>query len=187
MQSYTGRAISKGLAIGKAVFVAHIMPTIPTDKIACEDVQKELDLLQEQIAVTKRELEAYLKGSEITDSEKDILSTHIEILDDPEILAMIRVKIEEDLYPAAKSIELVFDEAIEIFRSMANNLFAERSSDFEDVKSRLIRQILDSENEHLRQLDEDSIPIFEHIQPSDISALKQRGISGFLAENLSYT
>nr|MDK2851441.1 phosphoenolpyruvate-protein phosphotransferase system enzyme [Candidatus Cloacimonadota bacterium] len=173
--------------MGKAVFVTCSAPDIPTDKISSDEVERELELLENLLLTTKKDLEEYLSKSEITDGEKDILSTHIEILDDPELQAKIQKKIAGDRLTAAKSIDLVFEEAIEVFRNMANELFAERAADFADVKSRLIWQITGSNGEHLARLDPDSIPIFDQVQPSDISILHQKGIAGFLVENLSYT
>jgi len=187
MQVFKGTAISKGLALGRARYFLRNALELPQGKIKEEEIQQELRNFEEAQEKCVIELEGFLGDEHITDGEREILGTHLEILLDPELIGQIKSAIQTEHKYAAQGIDEVFSKTVEFFRSMGNEIFAERAADFLDVRSRLLHEILGEKQSSLQDLEEDAIPIFREIHPSEVSLMKKMGISACICENLSYT
>lgn len=187
MKTFKGTGIAKGLAFGKVTIIKSIRSEIPAHSISKEQCGAELTLFDDILEKSRLELQEYLKSDQAGESEKDILSAHLEIINDPELKQQITQIIEQDLHNVAKAIHIAFEKAIIFFQSMENEMFSQRAIDFEDVRKRLLRKVLPSEYDPFAQLNAESIPIFSEISPSEISLLSKQRVIAYLCDGISYT
>ncbi len=187
MKELKGSSIANGLAAGRAVFIEHRGIEIPHHKIQQQDVDKELEAFFEAIRIAQSEIEEYLQDHVPGSDEQDIIRTHLDILKDPELKALIHKQITEHYHNVAKAIHTAFEQTILFFKSMENEVFAQRAADFEDVRHRLLRKVLNLESDPFALLSEDTIPIFKEIQPSEVSLLNKAKVAAYICEIGSYT
>ncbi|MDD2423384.1 MAG: phosphoenolpyruvate--protein phosphotransferase [Candidatus Cloacimonetes bacterium] len=187
MKTLKGTGIAKGLAFGKAKYIKTSKYEIPAHSISKGQSKAELTRLNDILEQSRSELQDYLKAEQISDSEKEILGTHLEIIADPELKEQITQAITQDLHNVAKAIDLAFEKAIIFFQGMENEMFSQRAIDFEDVKKRLLHKVLPQEHDLFAGLDAESIPIFAEIGPSEISLLSKQQVRAYLCNGISYT
>ena len=187
MKTLRGTGIAKGLAFGRATYIKSVKREIPEHSIAQEQSEAELAAFHEAIEKSHQELQEYLKAEGVSESEREILSTHLEIIDDPELKEQITFAITQDLQNVAQAIDSVFEKTITFFQGMADEMFSQRSIDFEDVKRRLLHKLLKTQDDPFAKLDRESIPIFAEISPSEISLLSRQKVGAYLCTGINYT
>ncbi|MCB5262145.1 MAG: phosphoenolpyruvate--protein phosphotransferase [Candidatus Cloacimonetes bacterium] len=187
MKTLKGTGIAKGLAFGKATYIKGIKYEIPAHSISKEQSAAELAMFHEALGKSRLELQDYLQADHISDSEKEILGTHLEIVNDPDLKEQITQAITQDLHNVAKAINLSFEKAILFFKSMENEMFSQRAIDFEDVRKRILHKVLLQEHDSFAELDADSIPIFSEISPSEVSLLRKHNVRAYLASGIGQT
>lgn len=187
MKELKGNSIAVGLAAGRAVIVDKRLLEIPQHKISKKDLDKETEAYLNAYAESEAEIKEYIALHDLHENEKDIINTHLDILADPDIRENILTLISEKTHNVAKAIHLAFEQAIMFFKSMENEMFAQRANDFEDVRNRLLRKVLKIEDDPFNRLGHETIPIFQEIQPSEVSQLSKLGVSAYLCDNCSYT
>lgn len=187
MQILKGIGIAKGLALGYATYIKTSKPEIPSHTIGKEELDAEITKLEQALDQSREELNSFLQQQDVSESEKEILSTHLEILTDPELIQNLNSAINDELHNVAKAIHTTFEEAIDFFHSMENEIFAQRAADFADVRMRLLRKVMNHDPNPFSELNTDSIPIFTEISPSDVSLLSKQGVCAYIAENCSAT
>jgi len=187
MQILKGSGIAKGLALGKATHVQSSHPEIPPHSITEQEREAESARFFQALNDSREELNRYLTQQDISDSEKEILSTHLDILADPELKQQISAAINDELHNVAKAIHLSFEQAIGFFLSMENEMFAQRAADFADVRLRLLHKVLSHEHNPFASLGPETIPLFSEINPSEISLLSKQGVCAYISEACSIT
>lgn len=182
MKRLRGTSIAEGLATGTAVYIEKYEPDIPVSLIEEEQIDRELDRALSAFAQLLEELQIFLDDKTLGEEEREVLSTHIDIIKDPEIENSIRKAISEKRQNAAMAVDGVFRQAIEFMGQIDNELFALRSNDFDDVRIRLLKILLADEDDYLKDLGPDTIPIFYDIKPSQVPLLKKAGVLAFVCE-----
>ena len=187
MINLTGTKIASGLAMGKPYIIEHKPYRISDTAIAPEEIHKEVSLFQQAVDFCVAELDAFLQLPDITDSEREILSTHTEILKDPEIHSQIQAAIHTELNSAAKAIHKTFANAIKFFTEIENEIFALKAADYKDVAHKLLTFILGDKSDATSELCSEHILILHEINPSTVSRLYHLGIRAYLCEKGSYS
>ena len=187
MKTMKGTGIAKGLAFGKAKYIKIMRSEIPAHNISKGESKAELAIFEDILDKSRAELQNYLKAEQISESEKEILGTHLEIIDDPELKEQITLSITKDSHNVAKAIDLAFEKAIIFFQSMENEMFSQRAIDFADVRKRLLHIVLPQEHDPFADLNAESIPIFSEISPSEISLLSKQHVGAYICKGISYT
>ncbi|MCB5234411.1 MAG: phosphoenolpyruvate--protein phosphotransferase [Candidatus Cloacimonetes bacterium] len=188
MKILKGTSMADGLSSGKAVFISAQDIIIPKDKIAPERAEAELEAARRAFKESKTQLLNMLESGTTESYEQiEIISTHLDILDDPEIKDFVETAITKEYDNAAHAINEVFLSAVNHLRSLNNKMMAERAADFDDVRILILGYILKMESDLFRDVDEDSIPIFEEALPSYVSRLKELGVSGYITKHGGYT
>lgn len=187
MKELKGSSIAAGLAAGRAVYITRKGLTIPEHRIPPELVNAELEAYLSAIHDTEKEVLEYLGKHNLNTSEEDIINAHLEIIRDPELKDIIQKLIREELHNAAKAISVAYEQTILFFKSMENEMFAQRAADFEDVRNQLLRRVLKYNDNPFSGLGADTIPIFHEIQPSEVSLINKAGVTAYICELGSYT
>lgn len=188
MKILKGTSMAHGLSSGRAVFISAKEIVIPQDKIDPARSEAEFAEALRALKESKTQLLSILESGTAESYEQiEIISTHLDILDDPEIKNFVETAITKELKNAASAINEVFLSAITHLRSLNNKMMAERASDFEDVKQLILGHLMQLESDLFQAVDADSLPIFEEVYPSHISRLKELGVEGYIVKHGGYT
>ena len=187
MQIFSGIVIRPGLAIGEARPLKTQNWVISRHHILKDELDAELHSLNAAVARIKAEMEQQLQAFKGADSDREILESHLLILEDPEMLGQIRVSIADNLLSAAASVKENFEGVREHFSQLEDPYFAQRASDFKDVQNRLLHELTGSKVNIPDDWKPHQITVLEEAEPSLVSNLAQKGVKAYCAEHGSYT
>ena len=178
---FSGEGISDGICIA------------PIVKIQKKDIKVPKYPAADREAEEKRFLEAYdtallqLKTlyeealRQLTEKEAAIFDAHISILEDRySVSEPIISLIKKEGYNAAHAVETQFDNIIDMFRSLHDELMSERAVDAGDIKRRLLRIILGIEEQDLSHLDTDVVIAAKELVPSDTMKMDLKHVAGII-------
>jgi phosphoenolpyruvate-protein phosphotransferase len=112
------------------------------------------------------------------DAEAAIFDVHLEILDDPDLLDTVLLKINEK-QNAAQAWQETIDQRAELVAGLDDPLLAARSADLHDVGYRVLRLLVGSEEPRYRLPDHPVIILAEDLSPSDTASLDKGKVLGF--------
>ncbi len=182
MKVLKGTSVSMGISIGRIKKIQKPKLQIKKKKINESEVDDEILRFEESVKNVINEVDNLIENIQHSQDNKDILTTHKMILKDPEFSKNVKNLISQELMSLEFAIKTHFTDIIEIFNKMENDYYSERSSDYEDVAYRLLRQVLDHEDINLDDLEEDSILILENITPSLVTKVFSKNIRGLCTE-----
>lgn len=132
-----GKSIYAGIVVGPAYVLRPYEPVIHEEVISPEKTDQAICCYRDGHARANQELSDLHGG--LNDERGEILSSHIEILNDPcmekEILAAVRDK----QFSAEWAVFSVYQKYIQLMESLDNPLLQGRATDLEDVLHRLLR------------------------------------------------
>lgn len=179
MTSLTGLAVHSGLFIGRAKLIQSPSAQIPSRRISTTEVNSEIAALQESLNFLEKEFNHYLDNSALSETEKDILQTHLMILRDPEIEKELLYTIESMHFTAAAAVSSVYSKICQQFKEMDNDFFASRVGDYRDVSQRIVGRLLNISTTVEYKWDSDQIAILDEISPSQVSTMARCGLKAY--------
>lgn len=187
MPTYTGIPISGSINIGKVkLYKQRRYPPFPKS-INKTQVETELSNLKQGILQLEEDIKVFLHDPEVSQLDKDILSTHLMIVTDIEIAQILEKAVSDELLSAPQAISDSFNKIISNFEKMDNSYFAQRADDYKDVAHRLMISVLgDREQEQLKFYPSDIVFVKE-ITPSLVSILSKAGVKAYCTEHGSHT
>jgi phosphotransferase system enzyme I (PtsI) len=187
MHSIKGLVIYPGLIIGRARKLEAIDWDLPTTHISPSSVNSEIKLLENVINSLAQEIQLQLRELKDSKEEKDILNSHLLILQDPELISQVKNLISQNLLPAAVSIQQVFSQVQEHLKNLSNDFLAQREVDYRDVKHRLLLEITGQQQEILHNWNPEQIAILQEATPSWVSAFARYKVPAYCSEKGSLT
>lgn len=174
-----GITISKGLSTGISLKIDDIL--IEIKEKYSNDSDKEILKFEKSLDILKDEL---IKDIEkITDTDtKDILNTHIAILQDNVFLEQIKQNIIKNKHTAEYALYLITYEYIQTFEKMDNPYLLERKNDLEEIYIQLISKILDIKTVY-KFSTQPTILVVENLKISLLKSLKNKNIVGIISKN----
>ncbi len=174
-----GIIASEGIGIGKALLF--VQDEINVSKRNIEDVNVELDKLKKAIEDSISDLDVvYQKAlSKLGEEEAQIFDAHKMMCEDVEIIETTSDLIVKESVCCEFAYESTMDSYIEMFMSMDDEYMKERALDLEDVKKRVLRNILNIKTIDLSDVCEDTIVIAKDLTPSETSQLNSY-VKGFV-------
>ena len=164
MRTFTGIAVSEGIAIGKAfVHVENVSPEIPRYTISVGDVSSERERLQKAI-----------------DKAADIFQAHLFMLEDVEFIEEIGEKIKQYLRNAEWVVQDMARELCQKLMQSPDPSFRERAADIADLSRRVTDCLLCvvRDQSSLADLDEDVILVARDLMPSDTLVMNKKRVKG---------
>lgn len=158
---------------------------IPVYKIEKEDIEEEYKRLDFAIDKSVKEIEDMQKHAD--NNIKNILSMHILMLKDKVIIERIKNEIKEKLYNAEYIYDNIVSEYLDKLSSFSDKTLSERASDIVDIKSRVIKNLIQPFSENSNQIPEDCIVIAKTLTPSDVLKFNAMGVNGFIVESGGFT
>jgi phosphoenolpyruvate-protein phosphotransferase (PTS system enzyme I) len=108
-----------------------------------------------------------------------ILDAHLLMLEDERLIAELEHEISTRRVNAEWAVRSVADRAIDVYKQVNDPYLRERTSDLEDVATRLLTILSGHDQFDLSQLDQDIIVVANNIWPSTIAELDFKHVLGF--------
>ncbi len=182
MQTMHGVAVNQGLHIGTAKVINQKSYNITHKYISEKQVSEEETRFELALHYVEQDILTYLNSSDINESDKDIIRTHMLILQDPDINARVINRIKDKLYSAAQAVYSTYEEISKQFQELENEFFAQRVTDYKDIANRLVAMLLGETPEDIIESDADAVYIMREISPSILTRLSKNGIKAYCSE-----
>ncbi len=183
MKTWTGIPASAGIAIGPAFVFRKQSLEIDRTPIAASAVADEqvrlraaLDQACSELSTVRAEAEARAGTSTAA-----IFDAQRLMLQDPDLLAAIRSKLETEHLPSAAAVKDAAETFAVQLESLSDPYLAARAADVRDATDRVIRILLGSSGESLANLPQPVILVAEDLTPSDTVTLDRANVLGFIA------
>lgn len=176
-----GIGSSDGIVYAKAFLLKTPIFNIDDSKIV--DPKFELEKVKNSLLVSSQQLENIKKITinKIGADKAIIFDAHIQIMNDPEAIKEIELKIN-DLYNGAFAIKQTFQSIHDIFESMDDAYFKERASDVLDVMQRVLANYLHVKLPDLLSINSEVIIVSSDLTPSQTALLDKKFVKGFLTD-----
>ena len=157
---------------------------IPVESFISAGVEKSH--LEHYLAVKEKaheELEKLKLFMQKHDPEKaKIFKAHMDIVDDVIINEEIPARILNEHWSGDWAIYQVYETVLVVLRKTSNPLLVERSADFDDVRSLLLRLWYDQKNEGFSALTDTVIIAAYELMPSDTACIDKNKVLAILTE-----
>lgn len=176
---WQGKGVSEGLAMAQIHLFTPKLAEISRQPAA--DAEAEVAKLEKTLAAAEEELRGLYETAKekMGEQEAEIFDAHLTILgDEYSVREPIIQRIREQKQNAAAAIEDQFDELAQMFRSLGDELMAERAADAEDLKQQLLRICLGCGRQDLSVLPGDVIVLAEELTPSDTVRMDTAHVKG---------
>jgi len=168
-----GVCASAGSAFGQVVQIAE--QHLEVNEFGATP-QVERDHLSRALAEALLALQQ-LRDNAMGSAQAEIFKAHQELLEDPGLLEVAHVLINEGK-SAGFAWRAATESAATLFKSLGNALLAERAADLADVGQRVLKLILGVQDQAM-ELPEGAILIAEQLTPSQTAGLDTRKVLGF--------
>ena len=142
-----GLAVSRGVAIGRAVLVASSRVDVAHYFIHAADVEKEIQRLRDARTTVVDEIKRLLESvghmgpKEAPHELAALLEVHLMLLQDEEISTGVKHWIEERLYNAEWALTTQLEVIARQFDEMEDEYLRERKADLEQIVERILRAL----------------------------------------------
>ncbi|MBO8162026.1 MAG: phosphoenolpyruvate--protein phosphotransferase [Thermosipho sp. (in: Bacteria)] len=181
---YKGIAASPGIAMGKVYLFKEQEIKINQNKIDETQINTELTKYKQAIQKTKQQLIEIKDrvAEKMGEKKAEIFDAHIMILEDPTLMKQVENKIKDQLITAENAVNQVITELITVFENMEDEYMKERASDFKDIGTRIIKNILGIRIQTLTEVEEEVIIVAKDLTPSDTAQMDKKKVLGFATE-----
>jgi phosphotransferase system enzyme I (PtsI) len=182
------QAVSRGLAMGKAVCLYGRRRQYFHTKIDASRIEKELRRFRAAIRLAIIQLGRLVQsnGKTSTENAVGILETHRMMLSDPAMLKEIEKKISVDMVNAEWAVKIITDGYLAQFNAMPDETFRERHTDVEDVCERILTALGGGRRTHTG-LEPRSIIVARELNPSALIELAEYDPVGIITEHGGWT
>jgi phosphotransferase system enzyme I (PtsI) len=183
-----GQAVSRGVAIGKAVCLYGRRRQYFHTALDASQVEKELRRFRAAVRLAMKQLGrlAQSNGRGSPENAAGIIETHRMMISDPSMLNEIEQKISIDMVNAEWAVKLVTDGYLAQFKAMPDETFRERHADIEDVTERILTALGGGRRTHTA-LQPGSIIVAREIDPSALIELSENDPVGIITEHGGWT
>jgi phosphotransferase system enzyme I (PtsI) len=186
-----GIGVSPGIVVGVAHRVQSVLGALEQQSLASpRDVPAEIERFDRAVADSVADLETLVQrvAKELGDTEADIFKSHIQILQDPALLARVHHLIEGQQLTALSALQLVMNHYAAQFARIQQDFFRERMNDIRDVIVRIESHLTRDNFGHPAAAseshngDESVILVAHEILPSQAVSLGVLPIAGIVTE-----
>lgn len=178
-----GLPVSQGISIGPVFVYSKEEMHRLTGTITAGAVEGHLQLLAQGEQRAREELEAGIARFREAEPEKaDILSAHLEILNDPCVMESIQQKVREELLCWEQAVWDAYQEVLAMFAELEDPMFQGRAADLKDVRDRLLRCCAGKPEPDLSLIDRPVILVAKDLAPSDTACLPKALVLGIATE-----
>lgn len=182
MLQLKGIPASGGIAIGPAYLWTKEEFVIPRQGIADEQIAVQIQLFEEALIKTRREILDLQKkiADEMGQTEAEIFDAHLLILEDRTIIEEVISRLKKEKLIAAYIFQDVLKRYVQVFLTIEDEYLKERVSDINDVGRRILRNLLGKSAKHFEELQEKVILVSYDLSPSDTASMHKKNIMAFV-------
>ncbi len=186
-----GIGVSPGIVVGVAHRVQSVLGSLEQQSLASpRDVPAEIARFDRAVAETADELEKFVEkvAKALGGSAADIFKSHIQILNDPTLVAKVHQLIEGQQLTAVSALQVVMNHYTAQFARIQQDFFRERMIDIRDVIVRIESHLTRDKfgrtapATESRNGDESVILVAHEILPSQAMSLGDLAIAGIVTE-----
>ena len=179
MQSYQGKSVYKGIAMGPVVVLKKNDYQVKRTRI--EDPEAEIKRVDEALEKSKEQLQKlYDKAvQEVGEASAAIFEVHQMMLEDDDYLEAIQNTIRTEQINAEYAVAATGDNFAEMFVSMDDDYMKARSADIKDISERLVRNLSGQDDADLSSI-EPSIIVADDLSPSETVQMDKDKILAFV-------
>jgi phosphocarrier protein FPr len=172
-----GIAAAPGIAIGPVYQFKQseleIEETFAGSSAEQTRLQEAIERARGQLATLRKQMLARDAAA-----EADIFDVHLEILDDPDLLDAVLLKINSQ-QSAAQAWQTTIDARAKLVAGLDDPLLAARSADLHDVGYRVLRLLVGADDQGHKLPDHPVIILAHDLSPSDTASLDKDKVLGF--------
>ncbi|HHQ4572325.1 TPA: phosphoenolpyruvate-protein phosphotransferase PtsI [Aeromonas veronii] len=180
----SGILASPGIAFGKALLLKEDEIVINQGKIPAEQIDAEINRFLEARTKSAAQLEAIkeMAGRTFGEEKEAIFEGHIMLLEDEELEGDIRSFIKENKASADKAIYEVIEQYAKMMAELDDPYLRERATDFRDIGTRLVKNVLGIAVVNLSTIDEEVILVAKDLTPSETAQINLKYVLGFVTD-----
>ncbi len=176
-----GIGVSPGISIGKAFVVKDLAVRVTGSKLEnAEEVVQAVQQYRAAVGLSIGELRSAIAGAR--EMEADILETHIELVQDPQMEESVLEKISKEKKNAGDAVVEAIGEIVAVFQQMEDIYLRERAADVQDVGKRILRHLQVHIDGAARMPESPFILVAGELSPSDTIAMDTSRILGFVTK-----
>ena len=184
-QIFRGIGVSPGVVRGRIVVMDHNHGERPARRqLDSEQLPAELELLQNALAETRREISAIQSQvqSGMGASESAIFDAHLLVLEDSTLLEEVKRFVETEKVNVAYAFHEVAEKYAHALGSVEDEYLRERAADIRDVTSRVLGHLTGHRSQDLSHLTEPYILVGHDLTPSQTASLDRNLAQGFATD-----
>jgi phosphotransferase system enzyme I (PtsI) len=184
MISLKGIPAAPGVAMGKALFFDSEALAVPKRPITQDHISLEVLRLEEALIKTRHQILGIQKklSEELGQEQAEIFNAHLLVLEDQSL----REEIIQGLKSQLLNVETIFNDVIrrhlKVFSKTEDEYLRERTADIEDVRKRVLRNLLGKQPDTLAQLDQPVVVIARDLSPSETAQMHKRHVLAFVTD-----
>ena len=176
MQRIKGKAVSPGIVMGKALLYNSRQEIILHERIGEGDVEKEIWRLSNAVKKAQAQLKKIhhdLQKMMGKDSAL-IIETQYMLLKDSNLINDIKDVIRKNLVKAEWAIKEIDRKYFDVFNTLQDLAFKEKSNDISDALNRIIANLMKNGQPEMKMNFENIILVADSISPSEAAKLMSR-------------
>jgi phosphoenolpyruvate-protein phosphotransferase (PTS system enzyme I) len=184
MEIKRGIAVSPGVAIGPALVVDTEGYRIPQRFIAANRRGPEVDRLHAALTAAADEARVHRDAitAKLGKQYGAIFAAHAMLIEDPELIREIEELIRGQNHTAEYAVSRVIRRHAKALESLADEQFSTRSSDLFDIEKGILRRLLGSQSEGIKDLKHPVVVLAHDLTPSETAKLDPKLVYAFATE-----
>jgi phosphotransferase system enzyme I (PtsI) len=180
----SGILASPGIAFGKALLLREDEVVINQQHIKQSDVEAEIQRFLDARNTTSAQLEVIKKmaGETFGEEKEAIFEGHIMLLEDEELEEDVIAFLKENLVSADHAVHSVIEQNAIMLSELDDAYLRERATDFRDIGSRLVKNILGIDIVSLSNITEQVILVASDLTPSETAQINLEMVLGFVTD-----
>ena len=184
MITLKGIPAAPGIAMGQALLYNSEDLLIPRRSITEEDIPSEVLRFEEALIQTRHQILDIQKRLEeqLGQEHADIFNAHLLVLEDQSL----REELLSGLKRQHVNVEVVFDEVLQrylrAFRKTEDEYLRDRTADIEDVRKRVLRNLLGKQTDLVAKVHEPMIVVAHDLSPSETAQMHKRHVLAFVTD-----
>ncbi|MGI8639500.1 MAG: phosphoenolpyruvate--protein phosphotransferase [Pyrinomonadaceae bacterium] len=179
-----GRAVSRGVAIGKVVCLHGRKRQFYRINLEISQIEREIRRFRAAVRLAKRQLKKIIVNK--SETKASIFDTHFLIFEDKSLLSKIEEHIKTRKVNAEWAVKIITDGYIISYKNISDEHLRERYIDLEDVAERL-QTALGGGGKPAIRLEKNSIIVAKEVKPSTLIELVESHPQAIITENGGWT
>ena len=177
-----GIGASNGYGIGQIVIIKEA--NLDFERRTITDAEAEKKRFQDAVAVFMDKTQAMADDmkNRIGEKEAEILEGHILMMQDPEMTGQIEAAIEGECINAEAALSQVCDMFAQMFASIDDEMFQQRATDVNDIKTRMLMILLGEEETDISAVPAGTVLVATDLTPSMTAGINPENVVGILTE-----